>query len=40
LDITFSNPDVKAISWRIDKDVFEKTRVFSMNPVEGVLEAG
>jgi len=27
-DIHFSNPDVKAISWRIDKEVFEKTRVF------------
>lgn len=28
IDIHFSNPDVKAISWKIDKEVFEKTRVF------------
>jgi hypothetical protein len=31
---------VKPIKWRVDKDVFEKSRVFQMNPVEGVLEAG
>ena len=27
-DIQISNPDVKPIKWRIDKDVFEKSRVF------------
>jgi hypothetical protein len=38
-DIQISNPDLKPIKWRIDKEVFEKSRVFQMNPTEGVLEA-
>lgn len=39
-DITISNPDVNPISWSIDRDLLEKSKVFSMNPIEGKLEPG
>ena len=39
-DITISNPDVQPISWAIDRDALEKSKVFSMNPIEGKLDPG
>lgn len=39
-DVTISNPDVSPISWSIDRDLLEKSKVFSMNPIEGKLDPG
>lgn len=39
-DITISNPDVTAISWAVDRDALEKSKVFSMNPLDGRLDPG
>jgi hypothetical protein len=39
-DITISNPDVSPITWAVDRDTLEKSKVFSMNPVEGKLDPG
>ena len=37
-DIVITNPDTNPVSWRIDKDKMEESKVFYMNPSEGVLD--
>jgi len=37
-DIQITNPDLKPVVWRIDKDTLEESKVFQMNPCEGVLD--
>ena len=37
-DIQITNPDHNAVQWRIDKDKLEESKVFQMNPCEGVLD--
>ena len=39
-DITISNPDHNPITWSIDREVLDKSKVFQMNPTEGRLEPG
>ena len=39
-DITISNPDHNPITWAVDRDLLERSKVFSMNPTEGRLEPG
>jgi len=40
MDVTISNPDMTAITWAIDRDLLEKSKVFQMNPIEGKLDPG
>jgi hypothetical protein len=39
-DITISNPDHNPITWSIDRDILDKSKVYQMNPTEGRLEPG
>ena len=39
-DITISNPDHNPITWSIDREVLDRSKVFQMNPTEGRLEPG
>jgi hypothetical protein len=39
-DITISNPDHNAITWSVDREALDDSKVFQMNPTEGRLEPG
>jgi len=39
-DITISNPDHNPITWSVDRDTLDDSKVFQMNPTEGRLEPG
>jgi len=39
-DITITNPDHNPISWSVDRDTLDDSKVFQMNPTEGRLEPG
>ena len=39
-DITISNPDHNPITWAVDRELLDRSRVFQMNPTEGRLEPG
>jgi len=39
-DVEISNPDHNPITWAIDRDILDKSKVFQMNPSEGRLEPG
>jgi hypothetical protein len=39
-DITITNPDHNPITWRVDRDVLDDSKVFQMNPTEGRLDPG
>lgn len=37
-DINISNPDINPVSWSIDRQLLEDSKVFQINPYEGRLE--
>ncbi len=39
-DINIQNPDHNPITWSIDREILDKSKVFQMNPTEGRLEPG
>jgi len=38
MDIQISNPDLNPIVWSINKEILDRSKVFTMNPTEGRLE--